>query len=98
MLVAAGSVFGGVGSIMINVQAPPQPWGDPQVHEKLETLISRDDAFRISGTGNAHYNLPAFPTARHDTDSLLNWAQEAGTRYLVVVTIDSERLTRKKSW
>ena len=96
LLAAAG--FGGSGKLLLNVQTEPSPWGEPRIYEKLETLLSRDGRFEIVPADNRSGMFPTFPEARNNVDSMVNWGQEAGGRYLLTVTVDSERLERKKTF
>ncbi len=98
IVVSVGAAFAGSGAILLNVQSLPMPWGDPQVYEKLESQLSREAQFEVLRAGGGDNAFAEFPGHRSNLDSLVNWGQEAGGRFLMVVTVTGERLERKKSF
>lgn len=84
--------------VYVDVQAPPVPWADSKLFYKLKVRLCQDDAFDVVEVGSRSAQLPPFPFDRCNTDSLVNWGQEAGGRYLLVVTIDDERIERRKTF
>ncbi|MCK4574576.1 MAG: hypothetical protein KAU36_09395 [candidate division Zixibacteria bacterium] len=83
--------------IILHVESPPLPYCDSHVAQKLKVQLSRKVDLRVSLAQEINGMLPPLPASSYDLDSLLNWGQEAGGRYLVLVDIDREGLKRKKT-
>ncbi len=98
VMVAGSVLVGQPVTLLLNVQTPPLPWGESELYHKLNVRLTRDQAFRIVRADDNLPGLPNFPRDRFNIDSLLDWAQEAGGRYLMVVTVESERIVREKSF
>jgi hypothetical protein len=96
--VLAANVYGTSGTLLLNVKTAPLPWADPQLYEKLVIRLSREVRLQVVKASDGSGVLPSFPGDRNNADSLISWGQEAGARFLMVVTVDSERLERKKSF
>lgn len=96
LMVVGSTVLGASGILLVNVQTAPLAWGDPQIYEKLESQLSSEGQFKVRRAIGDHHSQ--FPTARNNLDSVVNWAQEAGGRYLMVVTVTCERLEKQKSF
>ena len=97
LFVAAGAVASGT-VVYVKVQAPPVPWADSKLAEKLKVRLCQDDAFDVVEVSSRLEQLPPFPTDRCNTENLVNWGQEAGGRYLLLVTVDDERIERRKTF
>lgn len=95
-LLCIGQTIAAPPVLLLNVQEAELAWADPHIYDRLERLLTGELGLQVVGTHHAA-KLPAFPTNRSDTEGLVNWGQEAGGRYLMVVTIQSERLERRKS-
>jgi hypothetical protein len=98
MLLGARAHAGSPVTILVDVRQAPVAWADPNIYDKLETILSREIGFRVVRVGEGQEGLAAFPDDRNNLDSLTNWAREAGGRYLLVLTVASERLTRRKTF
>ena len=83
--------------LLLSVEEAEVAWADSRIYEKLEALLVTDLGLEVQNA-DREGQVPVFPRNRNNTDSIINWAQEVGGRYLLVVTIDSERLERKKTF
>lgn len=82
--------------VILHVEAKAAPWHDSDFEARLERTLTRHNGVKLTLTSRLGETTPAFPEAKYDLDSLVNWGMEAGGRYLVVVVIDAERLERRK--
>lgn len=82
--------------IVLHVDQPDQPWGGTHLSEKLIWHLSKVADLRILSTEGLSETAPQFPAAGHDLDSLLDWGKEIGSRYILSVTVDKERLETRK--
>ena len=97
-LLATSTVLASGSVVYVQVKTPPVPWADSRLFEKMRVLLCQDDAFDVVSVGERPNHLPPFPTDRCNTENLVNWGQEAGCRYLFVVTVDDERIERRKTF
>jgi hypothetical protein len=97
-LALSGFGFAAPRTLLVRVEAPPCPWRDSRLYDKLETRFTRDQAFRVIPANDCDDARPPFPRARNNVDSLIAWAQEAGGRYLLLVRVDGERIARRKTF
>jgi hypothetical protein len=97
LLLVSGASAGGR-AVLVHVQAAPVPWTDSHLFEKLRDRLCRDGGFDVVKADGSTDGLPVFPTDQCSTDSLVNWGQEAGGRYLLVVRVESERIERRKTF
>lgn len=98
LVVLWGQVQGATRRMLLDVQTVPLAWGSSALPEKLAAELSFQPKLRLSISSSGENWNPPFPENRQDTDSLLNWGTEMGGRFLLVVTIDDEYLTRKKTF
>lgn len=85
-------------TLLLDVSTVPVAWGSSHLKEKLTAVLSLRPDLRVTVSSTETAELPPFPTDRTDIDSLINWGLEMGGRYLLVVTVDQEYLTRKKTF
>jgi hypothetical protein len=97
LLLVSGSAAGGR-IVLVHVQAPPVPWADSHIFDKLRSGLCKDGTFDVVEVDGNVGGWPPFPADQCSTDSLVNWGQEAGGRYLLVVTVESERIERRKTF
>jgi len=85
------------GSALIKVIHSDMGWADSRLTDKLLVELSRNGN---GGVVNAEAltEMPEFPAGHYETDSLINWAIEAGKKYLVIVYVEFEGLQRKKTF
>ena len=84
-------------TILLKVNPPPAAWSTVGIDEKLTLRMSRDSALRVI-TVDDDDRLPLFPADSYNLDSLVQWGQQVGGQYLMVVDVHHERLERRKSW
>ncbi len=96
-LLIAGQAFGTQRNLILEIQTVPLAWGESRLEEKCETVFSRNPDLRVTYADN-NGTSPAFPEARYDIDSLVNWGLEAGCRYLLIITVEREGLERRKGF
>lgn len=84
--------------VYLHVQSPPVPWADSKLADKLRVRLCQDDAFDVIEVGGRAEQFPPFPSDPCNTERLVDWGQEAGGRYLVMVTVDDERIERRKTF
>jgi hypothetical protein len=84
--------------IILHVEQAPNAWADAGLDRELREQFTRDQTVRIITVNPADTMLPPFPNARYDIDSLRNWGQEVGGRYLLSIVVHDERLERRKSF
>ena len=85
-------------SVIVRVESPPLPWMESKVADKIQVQLSRQTTFNVFLTHQLDSGLPAYPEARYNLDSLVNWGLETGHRYLMAVYILDERLERRKTF
>ncbi len=85
-------------TILVKIDQAPLPWTESKFEEKFVADLSRNPNLRIRPVGDQSGLAPEFPSAVHDSDSLLDWGAEVGGRYLLYISIDSERMERKKTF
>jgi hypothetical protein len=83
--------------VLLQVNQAEVAWADPDLSGKLERRLTTEVGLEVKSV-NDHNGLPPIPVSHYYTDSLTNWGQEAGARYLMLVTVKSERLERKKTF
>jgi len=66
------------------------------LEEFVKRDLTRNRNLRVSLIGSDQTGRRAFPDDPEHLDSLVNWGTAAHGRYLLLVTIDSERLERRK--
>lgn len=91
------SSFGANRNVVLHVQAAEVSWADSDLEELIITRFTRDREFRLTMRAD-NSAQPEFPSAKYDIDSLLNWGNEIGGRYLLVVNVNSERLENKRTF
>jgi len=97
-MMSASTVLASGSVVYVHVKTPPVPWADSRLFDKVRVLLCEDDAFDVVEVGERLEHLPPFPADMCNTDSLVNWGQEAGGRYLFVVTVNDERIERQKTF
>ena len=85
-------------SILLRVSAIEAAWSSGGLEEKLLIRMSRDTAIRVVDVNGDDNGLPSFPKDRFNVDSLVEWGQEIGGQYLMLVDVHHERLERRKTW
>lgn len=83
--------------VLLKVYQAAVAWADPELSTILERRLTTDLDLKVFTVGG-NSGLPVGPGNRYHTDSLVNWGMEAGARFLMIVTISSERLERKKTF
>lgn len=84
--------------VVLKVKTSPNPWAENQLEDKLLMRLSRSSDHRIYSAETLSSDLPEFPSATHNLDSLINWGLETGRRYLLFVDITDEKIVRKKTF
>ena len=85
------------GSALIKVIRSDMGWTDSRLTDKLLVEPSRNGNGGVVSAEDLT-ELPEFPASQYETDSLINWAMEAGKKYLVIVFVEFEGLKRKKTF
>ena len=85
------------GSALIKVIRSDMGWTDSRLTDKLLVELSRNGNGGVV-SAEVLTELPEFPAGQYETDSLINWAMEAGKKYLVIVIVEFEGLQRKKTF
>lgn len=99
LLPATGAVaFTADFEVAVHIESPPIAWGESHLADKLQADMSRSTATRIYLADQMSEKWPDFPTDRYHLDSLVNWGRETGTRYLLAVYVQSERIERRKTF
>ncbi len=98
ILPLCGVVLSAPREILLRVESTGLAWAETHLIEKLQWQLSRDPDWRIVLSSNRDMSEPRFPSARYDLDSLLDWGREKGGRYLMLVTVRSERLDTRKTF
>lgn len=93
----AGQANASPSVVLLKVDQAAVAWADPDLSGKLERRLTTDLTLKVLTVGD-NSGLPSGPDNRYHTDSLVNWGQEAGARFLMLVTVSSERLERKKTF
>jgi len=94
----ASDMFSAPRTILLRVETEDLAWAETHLSEKLLRILSRDSELRIVSSIGSDDSMPGFPSASHDIDSLLDWGREVGGRYLMLVTIHSQRLEKRKTF
>ncbi|MDD5425253.1 MAG: hypothetical protein PHN52_02025 [candidate division Zixibacteria bacterium] len=94
----AGNLTANSRLVLLDISTAPLPWNDSRLYQKFEKMLTRDENIRVQRTDNLPPSQLPFPHDRNNLDSLINWGLEMGGRYLLVVTVHSERLERHKSF
>lgn len=97
LLGLAGQAIGASPVVLLKVNQAEVAWAAPDLVGKLERRLTTDLGLEVRSAGK-NSGLPTGPNNRYHTDSLVNWGQEAGARYLMLVTVASETLQRKKTF
>jgi hypothetical protein len=84
--------------VIIRVDAAPLAWCESKLEIKLQKYLTRVPNIRALSHGHEAGPIPAFPEDRFNLDSLVNWGQETGQDYLLLVLVGSERLERRKTF
>jgi len=84
--------------VIVRVETPPLPWMESKVADKIQAQMSQQTDFNVFLTHQLNDKLPAYPAARYNIDSLINWGLETGHRYLMAVYIFDERLEKRKTF
>ncbi len=94
----AGNLTANSRLVLLDISTAPLPWSDSRLYQKFEKMLTWDENLRVQRTDNLPPLQPPFPRDRNNLDSLINWGLEVGGRYLLVVTVHSERLEQHKSF
>lgn len=97
-LLSLGAIAAPTKDVVLKVNTVPSPWAKNQLEDKLLTLLSRSNDTRIYSASSLPKDMPEFPLAVHNLDSLINWGLETGHRYLLFVNISNEEIIRKKTF
>jgi hypothetical protein len=81
---------------VLHLSAPPVAWADGQLRHRVVEAFSRRDNIRLFQVEDLPAGLPAFPGNYYHLDSLANWGIEVGARYIIVMSVELERLERRK--
>jgi hypothetical protein len=80
------------------VNSAPLAWTESQITGKLMAELSISGNGDIISAEELSNRMPPFPIDHYSIDSLVNWGTECGRRYLVIVSIESEGLRRKRTF
>jgi hypothetical protein len=84
--------------ILLRVSPAESAWSSVGIEEKLLIRMTRDTAMRVVNVNRADNGLPDFPEDHFNLDRLVEWGQEIGGQYLMLVDVHDERLERRKTW
>jgi hypothetical protein len=101
LLLAFGSAWtmpNGTRSILLRVIPAPPISVDSKLDRLLIQDLTRKEDVRVQDVNGGEGMEPSFPEHYFDLDSLVNWGQEIGGNYLMLVDVSSERIERRKSF
>ena len=99
VLLSAAVPQAGEYRLLIDLEMAPTPWHDSRLGERLDRVFSRNPDVRVVMLKHTEQPAdPPRPMADLDVDSLMNWGQELGGRYLLSLQIHREDIKRKKSF
>ena len=84
--------------LILQVEDVPLAWGDCQLTDRLITVLSRNPDLQVIVPEANSPEYPSCPKTNENTDSLLNWGEALGGRYLLAVVVDREALERCKTF
>lgn len=84
--------------ILLRVSPAESAWSSVGIEEKLLIRMTRDTAMRVVDVSGTDNGLPAFPEDRFNLERLVEWGQEIGGEYLMLVDVHDERMERRKTW
>ncbi len=85
-------------SAVVKINHAVNPWTESHLSEKLMAELSRNGNGEIVRAEALVNSMPQFPSDIYSTDSLSIWGMESGKRYLVIVSVESEGLEKKKTF
>jgi len=85
------------GSALIKVIHSEIGWTDSRLTEKLLIELSRNGNSAVVNA-DVLTEMSEFPVGRYETDLLIDWAAQAGKKYLVLVSVEFDGLERKKTF
>ena len=84
--------------ILVKIFTPEIAWADSKLESKIQMSFSRQSNLKVRMV-NEHENMePQFPQNYFDTDLLLEWGNEIGGRYVMIIDVQSERIEKRKSF
>ena len=99
MIVASGVSAQRVAKVLLlKIRQPDQAWAQSNIAGELQTQLSRNGSLRVRDLSDAEVGEPAFPEDYLNLDSLVDWGNEMGGRYLLLVDIGSQGLETRKTW
>jgi hypothetical protein len=98
MAVMSTTTFAESRALLIYVDQSPVAWSDPQLYVRLATLFTRDAALEVRQVAMAECAPGTGQTSAISVDSLVRWGRSEGGAYLLLVTVNSERIERHKSF
>lgn len=98
LILLAVAVDAGVNSrlVLLHVQTGDNPYCGSHLQEFLKRDLTRNRNLRVSVIESDQTGRRAFPDDPEHLDSLVSWGTAANGRYLLLVTVDTERLERRK--
>ncbi|MFQ5498875.1 MAG: hypothetical protein ACE5FH_04315 [Candidatus Zixiibacteriota bacterium] len=82
-------------TMIVRVNAAPLAWSNSQLQDIMERELTRSTHYRLLQAGAQDATAPP---GSDNLDGLINWGTEQGTRYILLVRVDDERLAREKTF
>ncbi len=98
LFASAWGMPNGTKSILLQVNPAPPTAVDSKLNEILITDLTRKEDVRVLDAASRGDREPLFPRNSLNLDSLVNWGQEIGGNYLMLVNVTGERIERRKSF
>lgn len=98
VLAAAGGAGAQNNAVLMAIDQSPTAWSDSKLYEKLAERFTRDPRVRVSRLSPSSITPAGAPTSPFDLDDLLAAGRSAGSQYLILIHINSERYDRRKTF
>ncbi len=98
LIVSASVVHAAPRQILLHVQQPELAYSEPVLERLIMVELSRNYDLRVISSATLGDQMPAFPKALYDVDSLIDFGREVGSRYLMQVVVDKERLETRSAF
>lgn len=93
----AGSSLAEARLVMIRVEQQPSPYGLSRIYDKLALALTRQNGVEVAQAAATHPMGPEFPRNFLDVSQVAAWGQMHDARFVMLVSIQSERLERRKT-
>ena len=92
------SAVSGNKEIAIKIYTPEIAWADSQLDTKIIKAFSRQANVHVKLIDESNLIEPEFPEDYYNNDLLLEWGKEFGSRFVMIVDVQSERIEKRKSF